>query len=436
MNAAEAMDLNARDTAYLKADNRFPCIDFTDAGPREYSVQLGQVAMTNFQELADLPPLGTKILFLPQSRLYSTSRSTIQLSMQVTTWESLLTALMIPPTVVELLHDNNGGSWQHVSHCGDNDKIHTSDAEHVGPCAYHICFKTSQFELAYARHDFHSKRNLILVMGDRLDLEIQRLTSQFKGLCPVHLFHVLLAIVGTWLQKLEQSRWSLDFDVLRLEQHTGFGQSFQNLQRGQLPELRKSTAEAQIWMKSVVRHSKCVGKHFKVLAEALPRFQVLQEAQDKTLKDQILDAIAQYQSQQESQAGQAQDLSWRIDTQWNVLVALLAKNDSDVTIAMAQDARADSLLMRKLAVVSIVFLPATFLATFFSMMFFQVDVSGSLSINQNIWVYFVATSAMSLLIGLYFRFGKHCKSFATTALQKVQRKSGATPLEKLVSGSV
>ena len=127
---------------------------------------------------------------------------------------------------------------------------------------------------------------------------------------------------------------------------------------------------------------------------------------------------------------EAEDLSWRIDTQWSVLVALLAKHDSDVTIAMAQDTRTDGLLMRKMAVVSIIFLPATFLATFFSMMFFQVDTSGALSMNRNIWVYFASTSGMSLLIGLYFRFGRHCKSFASVALQKAQRKTRVTACEK------
>ncbi|KAJ9607743.1 hypothetical protein H2200_007821 [Cladophialophora chaetospira] len=437
MDPTEAMDLNARDTEYMGDKKPLACIDFTRIGPLEYSFDLAETSLNTVGDLSNLPAMGTRVLFLYQSRLYSTSRSCIQLNIESTTWQSLLTALMIPPVVVELLHDNNGCSWQHVSHCDDNRAAHGGDDEQSGPCAYHISFKTSHFELVYARHDFHSKRNLVLVMGDSLDLEIQRLASQLRGVPSVHVFHILLAVLSTWLEKLEQSRRSLDFDVMLLEQQTGFGKSFDNIQppqQGRLSQLWRETAGAHSWIKSVVRHSKCAGEHFKFLAEALSRFQALQGCRDEILKQQILDAIGQYQSQQKSQAVQAEDLSWRIDTQWSVLVALLAKNDSDVTIAMAQDARTDGLLMRKMAAVSIIFLPATFLATFFSMVFFQVDVSGALSMNRNIWVYFASTSAMSLLIGLYFRFGRHCTSFALGALQKVQRKGTLPACEKVEKG--
>jgi hypothetical protein len=427
MDPTEALDLNARDTEYLEGAEVFPYIDFADSGPLKASVQLNDTGLSQLREMNTLPSLGTRILFIPQWRLYSTTYSTIQLGMKETTWKDLLSILMIPPNVVELLHENNGGSWQHVSYCNDNATVHeeVSD-EHTGPCAYHICFKTSQFELMYARHDFHSQRNLVLIMGVRLEWEIERLSSQFKGLRSVHLFHILLAILGTWLQKVEQSRWSLDFAVLQLEQNTGFGQLFRNvlpLPTERLFLQRNDTAGAQGYIRSVARHSICTGEFFGVLEEALPRFLALRGCQDDMLRQQILDALGQYQSQQKTQAVQAHDLSWRIDTQWSVLVALLAKHDSDVNIAMAQDARTDSLLMRKMASVSILFLPATFLATFFSMIFFHVDDAGVLSMSQNIWVYLASTSAMSILIGIFFRFGSRCKAFLETRICKFRRST-------------
>jgi len=415
MDPTEAIDLNARDTEYLEDEESCPYIDFAESGLVKASFQLSDTGLSQIREMNTLPSSGTRALFIPQWRLYSTSYSTIQLRMKETTWTDLLSMLMIPPNVVELLHDNNGGSWQHVSHCTDNPAVHRKvSAGHAGPCAYHICFKTSQFELMYARHDFHSKRNLILIMGVNLEREIERLTSQFKGLRSVHLFHILLAVLGTWLQKLEQSRWSLDFSVLQLEQNTGFGQLVPDVVHSPAERLllqRNDTAGAQGYIRSVARHSICTGDFFGVLEEALSRFLALQNCQDDSLRQPILDALGQYQSQQKTQAVQAHDLSWRIDTQWDVLVALSAKRDSDVNIAIAQDARTDSLLMRKMAGVSIVFLPATFLATFFSMMFFRVDDAGGLNISQNIWVYFAFTSALSLLIGIYFRFSSCCTAF-------------------------
>ena len=409
MNPNEAMDLNFSDTEYLGCDQSFPCIDFTSDGPLEYDLQFDNAGLTALQDFGSLAPEGSRIVFLPQRRSYSTSMSTIQLTVDRATWERLLTTLMIPPNVVELLHENNGGSWQHVSQCSDNAEAHGEDAEHMGPCAYHICFKTSQFELMYARHDFHSKRSLVLIMGDKLELERQRLTSQFRDLAAVHLFHILLAVLGTWLRKLEQSRWSLDFEVQQLEQSTGSGRlldEMQPLEPSQLSELRNKTAGTQGWIRSVVRHSFVAGEHFRVLEDASPKFQLLQGHQDEVWQHQFAGALGQYQSQQKFQAGQARELSGRIDMQWSVIAESLAKHDNDLTISMAQKARSDSLLMRQMTTISIIFLPATFLATFFSMIFFHVDATGALSMSKYIWIYFALTSAISLAIVLALKISK------------------------------
>ena len=105
--------------------------------------------------------------------------------------------------------------------------------------------------------------------------------------------------------------------------------------------------------------------------------------------------------------------------QWSVLLAFVAKHDSDVNIAMAEDAKINSSLMKKMTGVSIIFLPATSLATFFSMMFFQVE-HGALRMNTNIWVYFASTSAISLAIAAYFRFGKKGKALGEEVINKLR----------------
>lgn len=254
-------------------------------------------------------------------------------------------------------------------------------------------------------------------MGVDIEWEFERLTHQFQDIPPPHLFEVILAITSTWLQKLEQSRWSLDFSVLRLEQESGYGQLLHNvkpLASEKMSQLRNDIAGAQGYIRSVARHSSCLGEIYKFFAEAVVRFDALGSGSDCTRQQQILDSLAQYQTQQKSQMAQAHDLSWRIDSQWSVLVALMAKHDSDVTISMAADAKTENMLMRRMAVVSIIFLPATFLATFFSMIFFHVnEQTGALSVSRNIWVYFVSTTTISLSIVLYFRVGSKCTEAAT-----------------------
>jgi hypothetical protein len=66
-----------------------------------------------------------------------------------------------------------------------------------------------------------------------------------------------------------------------------------------------------------------------------------------------------------------------------VVNALLAHHNNDLNVDMARDARSDSVLMRRIALVTMVFLTATSMATFFSMGFFQIqDGDGSLHVSQ------------------------------------------------------
>ena len=64
---------------------------------------------------------------------------------------------------------------------------------------------------------------------------------------------------------------------------------------------------------------------------------------------------------------------------------------------MAKDSRTDSILMRRIAFITIVFLPATFMATFFSMAFFHTDQEALLMSNW-IWLYFAITVPITLLL--------------------------------------
>ena len=173
MDPLEATDLNARDTHHLDSNNTSPCMELSGSGTSRYNVTFNEKGLSTFRDLSSLPEYGTRILSLSQCRLYSTTHSTLQLSLSRDNWLKILGTLDIPPNMVELLHENNGGSWQHVSQCtGHNDCQQVSQTRQFGSCAYHICFKTSQFELLYARHDFHSKRNLVIIMGVDIEWEL------------------------------------------------------------------------------------------------------------------------------------------------------------------------------------------------------------------------------------------------------------------------
>jgi Mg2+ and Co2+ transporter CorA len=206
-----------------------------------------------------------------------------------------------------------------------------------------------------------------------------------------------------------------------LESNTGHGPRFQDVEPlppQDLSLMRKIVAGDQAALGHFLRHSGHMGELYAVLSRGVTRFEALQGTAKNPRMEQILqDTISQHRSRQKAQENQARNLCERVERQWSVSVALMANHNTGVTIQIAKDARTDSLLMRKMGVVSIIFLQATFLATFFGMMFFQVDGGGRLSTNSNIWVYFASTSAISLMIMLYFRCGSHWKMVRGTIIK-------------------
>jgi Mg2+ and Co2+ transporter CorA len=413
MNAATVLDLNVRDTSYVQMKDTLTYMDLTSEGPFQYHASLHVDALPALKRLASTIPIGgSRVLFIPQRRIYTLHLSIVQVGLNYSAWMETLNNFSIPPNVVELLHDNNGGSWEHLSHCSDTTVNHEVDRD-TDSCAYHLCFKMCGQDFLYVRYDFHTKSSFVLLMGRNQESVLSRLRSQSRSLQSVHLFHILLAILSSWFQELERVRRSLDFSVVMLESNTGHGQCRYNVKP--LPPqdfslVRKVVTPYRAWPGDFQRHSGHMGELLANLSHSVIKFEGLQGAAKNARVEQIvLDTISQHQSQQKAQERQARDLRDRMDMQWSVSGALIADHDTGVAIQMAQDARTDSLLMRRMAAVSIIFLPATFLATFFSMMFFRVDSGGRLSVNSNMWVYFVSTSAISLMIMLHFRYGNDWK---------------------------
>jgi hypothetical protein len=62
----------------------------------------------------------------------------------------------------------------------------------------------------------------------------------------------------------------------------------------------------------------------------------------------------------------------RIDAQLAITKTLIARRDSKLNIEIAKAVKQDSELIKDIAAVTMILLPATFPATFFSMAFFHV----------------------------------------------------------------
>ncbi|KAJ5404123.1 Mg2+ transporter protein CorA-like/Zinc transport protein ZntB [Penicillium cosmopolitanum] len=92
----------------------------------------------------------------------------------------------------------------------------------------------------------------------------------------------------------------------------------------------------------------------------------------------------------------------------------LSRYDAKLMIEIARDSRSvalstarDSASMRILAIVTILFLPATFTATFFSMTFFNFLDADSPKASPWIWIYVAATGLLTVIIQGIWAFMSH-----------------------------
>lgn len=100
----------------------------------------------------------------------------------------------------------------------------------------------------------------------------------------------------------------------------------------------------------------------------------------------------------------------RLTVQREALYNIYAQKEARLNLDMAAQQRRlahsskrDSNSMKSLSLLGAVFLPATYLASVFSMTFFDFQ-DGNASVSPMLWVYFVITGPMTLVIVLFWRW--------------------------------
>ncbi|KAI1877618.1 hypothetical protein JX265_003626 [Neoarthrinium moseri] len=414
MNVDAALDLIEDDSCFPQDPEPglpLQCFDLSNNGVFHFQVDTRESSAMTILDPSALGHGSSRVLFLDQRRRYIDESTLVEIAMPVKSWLALLSTCMVPPTALELLHENNGASFQHVSYCGDNPLVPcTAPFEPDKPCAYHICFKLCEWtyeHFVYARYDFHSQTALVVTAGTSNEEQMQQLVAQFYSQGQVTPFAILHSLACVWAREVEQERWELDFAVQKFESSTGVSSlrfhGIKPLPREKL-RLRTDMAATQDSLRCTKRASVHTGELFQFLKESLWRFEEVRSQHESHIPSrrhaqQLADALDLRVSQQHNQAAQITDLMARITAQWNVVNAVISHYNNDLNIDMARDSREDSVLMRRIAFVTIVFLPATFMATFFSMGFFQVaGDEGDLSVSRWIWLYVVCTLPLTVLL--------------------------------------
>ncbi len=359
----------------------------------------------------------TKVLFLPFSRVFKSQQTTFgRYGVTKEHWLQTLDEYQIPPTAVELLHNKDGGTASFITHCSDNQKSSNAAVHSQEPCAYHVCLKVCTWinddQFVYGRHDFHTGNNFVLICSLNNTSVRNKLTTQFEHVKHPHLFAIIMAILDAWADGIRTLTWRLDCATQRLESDTGFSNLNFQAVKPLHPEklsIRKELAIIRESLHAAARASGQLGDMVDFLLSELKNyrhstFEAVHDAYPKPLQRterHLIQAFLQRKTQQNYQVAQLNSLTRRLDTQWEVVTALIGAHNTKLTIEMARDSRTDSILMRRIAFVTIIFLPATFMATFFSMSFFHVD-KGVLSVSRWIWLYAVLTAPLTLFLGIAY----------------------------------
>lgn len=80
---------------------------------------------------------------------------------------------------------------------------------------------------------------------------------------------------------------------------------------------------------------------------------------------------------------------------------MMAQKDNDVNIEIARATRADSVAMKTIAIVTLTFLPATYVSALLGMNLFNFDPNahgGHITYSPDLWIYFLASVLLSFLV--------------------------------------
>lgn len=418
MDPVDIGNLLYSETEYLETESAVEeslnSIDIADGTAMLTCAPLARVSLEERLKVSPDTRASTKVFFIRQKRHYQHHNSSNKIYLDLHTWEDVLDRLAVVPSFLELLDDNNGGCSSHVSYCAD----HNAEGNCLSSCttnsvsAFHLGIKIGDwgnYEYAvYARHDFHTGHNLILTLGTNSKDHVRSLMSRLAAGIHLDMFQVLFYLASLWLSRVEKSRWQMDFATQDLEARTGFtslqGFGVDPLPAEQLAFSRGLQVTAD-YLKNVAYGSARVGEAFLFLQDQLLKFAQLSveaghDQRSLRLTSQLQSALMRKRSLAQCQLHQIDRLYARVAAQQDVTKTLIAQRDTQINIEIAKAAKRDSELMKGITVVTMVFLPATFMATFFSMVFWHVgdEKEVHLLVNGGIWLYPAVTLPLTAIV--------------------------------------
>ncbi|KAF3919475.1 hypothetical protein ABW20_dc0100116 [Dactylellina cionopaga] len=176
----------------------------------------------------------------------------------------------------------------------------------------------------------------------------------------------------------------LEFDVVPAEEYDGIVAelSYCQTELAVLGNISRFSLDSGDWLERAMKDSISIEGRMPSLVEL-----------------DILGDISFAACRAKSQLSQIQHLKERAESQ-------MALNDSRYSASIAEDSKHDSRAMRTIAVLTTLFLPGTFLATYFSMGMFNWNPGdgGRPSISPYIWIYWAVAIPLTAVVMIGWKF--------------------------------
>lgn len=273
------------------------------------------------------------------------------------------------------------------------------------------------------QYDERSATTTTLIIGSHLDWIENALCNAFLGSAITNQhddpFDILAIIFAEFSEIIELKRLAVDHEVLEAEDRTGL--TTLRRRKSRKPEILDT--QSTLYLHRVSGHIHFVERASSFQNECLEfLLQQHEKLNQKRLRrhldsdhhDDIAMAAERARYSMELSASYARtrsrqllELIYRIEMQVKTVDNQIAQGDARANLAIAEqsrriaeDTKRDSLAMKSIAALTMVFLPGTFVATIFSMTFFQVeqDDKHALKVSPNWWLYVVVTVPLTVAV--------------------------------------
>lgn len=96
----------------------------------------------------------------------------------------------------------------------------------------------------------------------------------------------------------------------------------------------------------------------------------------------------------------------RLQSETTLAFNKVSQEDSNVSVQIAHHTRTDSAAMRAIALVSMLFLPATFISAIFSTSFFSTTEQGIWRVSNKFWIYWLVSVLVTIATFAMWKFGR------------------------------